>query len=117
MRIRVTGILVAALAAGLLLLPAASAQEQPQTEHYTAVWMVVGGSGGGSTMSIDIRINKYNTEEEIKKYADLLVEGGPTDSEGAGKEDVGQVSPVGRVGTPSRLPANLSTATRRSSAW
>jgi hypothetical protein len=108
MRRQVTGIAVAALAAGLLLVPTASAQEQPQPEHYSAVWMVVGGSGGGSSVSFDIRISKYNTDEDIKRYADLLVEGGPDRLRGAlEKEDVGQVSPVGRVGTPIAVARKL----------
>jgi len=101
MRRQMTSVGVAALAAALLLLPMAFGQGKPKPEQYSAVWAVVGGSAGGRTVSIDIRINKYNTDEDIQKYAELLKEGGPDKLRQAlEKEDVGQVSPTGRVGTP-----------------
>jgi hypothetical protein len=52
-------------------------------------------------VQIDIRINKYDTAEDVKNFADILVEGGPDRLRQAlEKEDAGQLSPVGRVGTP-----------------
>jgi len=98
----------AVLAAGSLLVPAALGQDKPQPEHYSAVWAVVGGSGGGSTVSIDVRINRYNTDEDIQKYKDILVEGGANRLRQAlEKEDVGQLSPIGRVGTPIAVARKL----------
>ena len=93
-------IVLAAVAAGWLVLPAIFAQEKPKPEQYSAVWAVTGGTRGGSTVPIDIRITRFNTDEDIKKLADILVEGGPDRLRRAmEKEDVGQVSPPGRIGT------------------
>jgi len=86
--------------AGILLVSSAIAQEKSKPEHYAATWAVVGGSAGGSTIQLDIRINRFNTDQEIKNFADILVEGGQDALRRAlEKEDVGQVSPTGRVGT------------------
>ena len=96
-----TRIAVAALAAGLLMFPTTFGQEKPKPEQYSAVWAVTGGGAGGSTVSIDIRINRYNTDDDVKKFAELLVEGGQDALRRAlEKEDVGQISPTARVGTP-----------------
>ncbi len=101
MRRRTVCIAAAALTAALFLLPPIFTQEKPKPEQYSAVWMVTGGARGGSSMPIDIRINRYTTDEEMKKFREILVEGGPERLRRAmEKEDVGQVSPVGRVGTP-----------------
>ncbi len=94
-------ILAASFTVAWLLLPAGRAQEKPGSEQYAAVWAVTGGAAGGSTVPIDIRINRYNTDDDIKKFADILVEGGPDRLRRAlEKEDVGQLSPTGRVGVP-----------------
>jgi hypothetical protein len=93
---------------GLLLVPMALGQEKPKTDHYSAVWAVVGGGAGGSTVSIDIRINRYNTEEDIKNYAEVLKDSGPQAlRRSLEKEDVGQLSPVGSVGTPIAIARRL----------
>ena len=100
MKRQIAFIAAAALAAVLLVLPAFG-EEKPKSEYFSAVWAVVGSSLGGSTMPIDIRVDRYNTDEDMKKLADLLVEGGQDKLLRAlEKEDVGQVSPVGRIGTP-----------------
>lgn len=92
------------LAAGI----PAFGQAKSESDHYAAVWAVVGGAGGGSTVSIDVRINRYNTNEEIKSYADLLSAKGPEALRRAlEKEDVGQFSTVGRVGTPFAIARKL----------
>jgi hypothetical protein len=97
MRKQVNCIALAALAAGLLLLPALSGQNK--SEQYSGVLQMTGGAAGGASRSIDIWINKYNTDEDIKGYATLLVEGGPDKLRRAlEKEDVGQIAPVGRTG-------------------
>ena len=89
-------------AAALLFLPFSTAfgKDNTKPDQYSAVWAVTGGSGGGSTVSIDIRINKYNTYEDIQNFSNILMENGPDRLRQAlEKEDVGQLSPVGRVGT------------------
>ena len=98
----------AALAAGSLLVPMAVAQDKPEPEHYSAVWAVVGGGAGGSTTSIDIRINRYNTSEDIMRYAELLKNSGQDSlRRKLEDEDVGQLSPVGSVGTPIAIARKL----------
>ncbi len=104
---RIIRISMAALAAGLLS-GAAFGQGEPVPEHYSAVWAVTGGSAGGTTVPIDIRINRYNSNEEIMRYATLLANSGPAALRSAlEKEDVGQFSPVGKVGTPLAVARKL----------
>ena len=96
-----------ALAAGLLP-GAAFGQGEPVPEHYSAVWAVTGGSAGGTTVPIDIRISRYNKNDEIIQYATLLANSGPAGLRSAlEKEDVGQFSPVGKVGTPLAVARKL----------
>ncbi len=91
----------AAFAAALLTYGTAFGEDKPKAEQYSAVWAVVGGGAGGSSVSIDIHINKYNTDEDIKNFAAILAESGPDRLLSAlEKEDVGQLSPTGHVGTP-----------------
>lgn len=108
MRKQMTSIGAAVLTAGLLTVPIALGQEKPEPDHYSAVWAVVGGGAGGSTVSIDIRINKYNTAEDIKHYAEILKNSGPDAlRRRLEDEDVGQFSPVGSVGTPIAIARRL----------
>jgi len=108
---RQMGIIVTAvLPVALLLAPAALGQDKPKRDHYSAVWAVTGGGAGGSTVSVDIRINSYNTDEDIGNYAALLKDSGPEAlRRKLEKEDVGQLSPVGRVGTPIAIARQLSS--------
>jgi hypothetical protein len=93
---RATLVTALVLQTGLL----AFGQEGLKPEHYAATWAVVGGTGGGSTVPIDIRIKRFNTEAEISQYAALLKDKGADGLRGQlEKEDVGQFSPVGKVGT------------------
>ena len=55
---QVTSVIAVALLAGLLVF----AQEGPKPEHYAATWAVTGGGAGGTMVSIDVRINKFNTD-------------------------------------------------------
>ena len=98
-----------ALATGLMIFPTAFGQDKAASEHYSAVWAVTGGSAGGTTVPIDVRINRFNTNEEIGQYAALLQKSGPSGLQQAlGKEDVGQFSPVGKVGTPLAVARKLT---------
>ena len=108
MRKRIAICRAVALTAGLLLVPLAFAADKPDPDHFSAVWAVVGGGAGGSTRLIDIRISRYNTDEDIKNYAALLSDNGPDALRGRlEKEDVGQLSPVGSVGTPIAVARRL----------
>jgi hypothetical protein len=81
---------------------------EPGPEHYSATWMITGGSAGGTTVPIDIRITKYNTNEEISEYASVLKTKGPAGLRSVlEKQDVGQFSPVGRVGTTMAVARKL----------
>jgi hypothetical protein len=92
-----------------MMFPAAFGQQDKATsEHYYAIWAVTGGSAGGTTVPIDIRINRYNTNEEIKQYADLLKNSGAAGLRQAfEKQNVGQFSPVGKFGTPLAVARKL----------
>jgi len=108
MKKRMTYVGAATLAGLVLLVPRAYGEEGVKPDYYSAVWAVVGGSGGGSTVSINIRITRYNTDEDLKNFASLLVEGGPDRLRRALEdEDVGQLSPTGRVGTPIAIARKL----------
>jgi len=99
-RSRIACVAIAAVAAGLLVLTAFSKDER-QYEQYSAVWARTGSPAGGATVLVDIRIDKYTTDDEMKGYATLLVEGGEDKLVRAlEKLDVGQISPSGRLGIP-----------------
>jgi hypothetical protein len=107
MKKQITCISATTLLIGLMLIAPAFGQEGP--EHYSAVWAVTGGGAGGTTVPIDVRIKRYNSEQEIVQYASILAKGG----QGAlrrelEKADVGQFSPVGKVGTPLAVARKLS---------
>jgi hypothetical protein len=109
MKRRVILVGAAALAAALLLLSTTIGQEKTKPEQYSAVWAVVGGTAGGTTVSIDIRINRYNTDADVQKFAEQLKEFGADALRRAmEKEDVGQLSPVGRVGVPIAIARKLT---------
>ncbi len=112
MRKRVTRAAAAAIAIGLLF-PMTFAQNNSASEHYSAVWQVVGGGAGGSTVSIDIRINRYNNDQDVKNFADLLVESGADKLRQAlEKEDVGQLSATGHVGVPIAIARKLGNGNK-----
>lgn len=90
---------VLAALAGLLLLPFANGQEKTKPEAYSGVAMGTGGVVGGRSMPFDFRINRYTTDEEVQRFAQLVKEKG-TDAlrRALEKEDLGQINPTGRVG-------------------
>ncbi len=92
---------IAALWAGFLWPRETFGQEKAKPDHYSATWVVTGGVGAGQNVPIEIRINKYNSDEDIMNLATVLKEGGQDKLRSTlEKEDVGQLSPVGRVGVP-----------------
>ena len=89
------------LAASALLMPILFAQQEEKTnkEAYSAVAIGTGGTVGGKSIPFDMRINRYATDEEIDKLAELLKEKGPDALRRAlEKLDVGRINPVGSVG-------------------
>jgi hypothetical protein len=100
MRRQIIRISLVLLAAGLLSVGAFGQNGEPAPEQYSATWIVTGGSAGGASVPIDIHVTRYNTNAEIGEYASLLAKsGGPALRAALEKQDVGQFSPVGRVGT------------------
>ncbi len=92
----------------LLCASAPFGQEKP--EQYAATWVVVGGAAGGANVPIDIRINKFNTDEDVMKLAELLKEKGQDAlRRELEKLDVGQISPPGRIGTPIAIARKLKS--------
>jgi hypothetical protein len=91
---------VVSLATALLSAAAFGQNGEPAPEQYSATWVVTGGGAGGTSVPIDIHVTRYNTNAEIAEYASVLAKSG-----GSGlrsvleKQDVGQFSPTGRVGT------------------
>ena len=98
----------AALAAGFLLSATAFGQDKPKPDQFSAVWAAVGGAAGGASVSLNIRITKYNTDQDIQKFVDILAKDGPDRLRKALEgEDAGQLSPVGRVGTTIAIARKL----------
>jgi len=89
------------LSLGLAQVCAAPTEEKSESkvEHFTAVAMGTGGAVGGRSMSIDIHINEYTTDEEVLELSELLKEKGQ-DALRLRLEKVsrGRISPSGRVG-------------------
>jgi hypothetical protein len=103
---------LAALTAGLLPFAVSFGQEKPKSEQYSALWAVLGGGSGGS-FSVDIRIDRYSTDEDVKKFADVLAEGGPDRLRKAMEdEDVGQLSTSGGAGTPIAIARKMVDGNR-----
>ena len=68
-------------------------------EGYSAVAMGTGGGVGGKSLPFDINITRYNTDQEVRQYAELLKTGGPDALRKAlEKENVGRVNPTGGIG-------------------
>ena len=106
-------IVLASLAVAFLCASAPFGQEKMPPEHYAATWAVVGGTVGGSTVQLDIRINRFNTDEDVMKLAGLLKEKGQDALRRVLEdEDVGQISPVGRVGTPIAIARKLRSGNK-----
>jgi len=85
------------LVVAVLLLPFVFGQETQ--EAYSGVAIGTGGAAGGKSIHFDFRINKYASDEEVDKLAELLKEKGPDALRRAlEKENVGRINPVGSVG-------------------
>jgi|HubBroStandDraft_6_1064221.scaffolds.fasta_scaffold01138_3 hypothetical protein len=80
--------------------PAASTQEDQESNHYSGVAMGTGGSVGGKTLQFDFRITEYTTDAEVQQFAQLVKEKG-TDAlrRALEKEDKGRFNIVGSTGT------------------
>lgn len=95
--------LVALLGVGCLFFASAinGQESRAKPEAYSGVAIGTGGAVGGRAMQFDFRINRYTTDEEVQKFAELVKEKGPDALRRAlEKEDVGQIYVTGRVGNP-----------------
>ena len=74
-------------------------KEKKKVDNFSAVAMGTGGSVGGKSVGVSIRIKEYTSDEEISRLAVILKESGP---EALRREleklDVGQIAPTGRIG-------------------
>jgi hypothetical protein len=96
-----------AMAGGLFLFTMAFGQEQPKPQEYSAVWAVLGGGNAGP-FSIGIRIDRYNQDEDIKRFMDILSESGPDGLRTALQDEhVGRLSIGGGGGTPIAIARKL----------
>ena len=72
--------------------------EKKKVDNFSAVAMGTGGSVGGKSVGVSIRIKEYTSDEEIHRLAVTLKESGP---EALRREleklDVGQIAPTGRI--------------------
>lgn len=89
------------IAATVLLVPMAPCQQGETTpDEYTGVAIGTGGSLGGRTIMFDFRVNRYTTDEEVEKLAQLLKEKGQDAlRRELEKLDVGRINAVGSTGT------------------
>lgn len=71
-------ILVASFAIGLgqLWAGGSSSSQEKKREQYAATAVGTGGGVGGRTLSLDIQIDEYTTDEEVAELAKILVESG-----------------------------------------
>lgn len=102
MRMRIGEKAIVLVLGSLFLLSSAYGQEtKAKPEAYSGTAIGTGGTLGGRSIGFDFRINRYTTDEEVQKFAELVKEKG-TDAlrRALEKEDVGQISPTGRVGNP-----------------
>ena len=92
----------------------AEKKDKKKTEHFAATVMGTGGTVGGRSMGIDIRIKEYTSDEEVRRLATILKESG---LEALRREmeklDVGQISPTGRIGTPIAVARSHETENGR----
>lgn len=87
------------LAVVFFLAFAVGQEGQDKQEAYSAVAIGTGGSVGGKSISFDFRINRYATDEEVDKLAELLKEKGPDVLlRTLEKEDVGRINATGSTG-------------------
>jgi hypothetical protein len=77
----------------------AFAQEKTSPAAYSGVAIGTGGGVGGKTISFNLRITQYTTDEELQNFAQLLKDKG-TDAlrRMFEKEDKGRISAVGSTG-------------------
>jgi hypothetical protein len=75
------------------------AQDKTSPEAYSAVAVGPGGSVAALSMPFDIRITRYTTEEEVRRFAQLVKDEGPGALRNAlEKENVGRINVVGSTG-------------------
>ncbi len=102
--------LILLLALGIALVSTTSygREEKKKEDSFTGVAVGTGGTVGGKSIMVDIRIKDYTTDEEVKKFAELLKEGGGDALRRAlEKERKGTVAPVSRLGNDIAIARKL----------
>ncbi len=75
--------------------------DMAKPESYSGVAIGTGGTVGGKTLGFNINIKSYTTDDELQSYATLLkTKGQDALLSVLQKQDKGQFSPTGSVGTP-----------------
>ena len=87
------------LVSAVSLFLAASAQDKTPLQAYSGVAIGTGGSVGGKTISFDLRITQFTSDEELQNFAQLVKDQG-TDAlrRVLEKEDKGRINAVGSTG-------------------
>jgi len=81
-------------------LVAGSGTEKKNSEAYSGVVIGTGGTIGGRSMTIDIRIDRHTTDQEVAEYIAILKEKGQDQLRRTlEKAEVGRISPAVAVGT------------------
>jgi len=103
------------LAGGISSLTASGdGQDAKKKDHYTAVAVGTGGVAGGGSLSLDIRIEEYTSDEEAMRLVTLLKDEGQ-DALRLELEKIkkGKISPRGQVGTDIAVARLIETETAR----
>ena len=91
---------VLAIGFGQLWVGASSSKEKKKREHYSATAIGTGGGIGGKTLSLDIYIDEYTTDEGAAELANVLKESGQDAlRRQLEKLKKGRIAPSGSVGS------------------
>jgi hypothetical protein len=109
MKARIGKPLVLLVLASLSMLSIAYGQEEKmKPEVYTGVAIGTGGSVGGKSIHFDVRVDRYTTDEEVDKLAELVKEKGPDFL----RRPMEKLN-VGRISTPGRVGSQIAVARKR----
>ena len=109
------------IAAALLFMLATMAftQENPQPENkpeqYSATAFITGGPANGKSFGVNIYINSYTTDEEVKDFIHVLKTDGPDGLEKAFDKapERGRIAPTGSTGNNLSVVRSHNAETKR----
>lgn len=76
-------------------------QEKAKRDTYSATWLIVGGGAAASSMPINIYVDRYTPDEEMKKYRERLEAG------------LRQTDVAKKLGKPQSFVSNYESGERR----